>query len=95
VNGKCGKGLPGIVEGKQVRDSEQHDLEVTVRLEGANARITTTLDAQPLYEWTGPIATLSQHKAWASTAAGTLALGALAADWVLSEVKVKRLGKSE
>ena len=58
VDGKAGKDLPGVVEGKQVKDSESHNLEVMVRLNGANARITTTLDARPLYEWTGPIAIL-------------------------------------
>lgn len=92
VNGKMGKNLPGVVEGKQVKDSEQHDLEVTVRPDGANATITTTLDGQPLYEWTGPTAALSRDPAW-KTPPGTLALGSIAADWVVYEVKVKRLGK--
>ncbi len=90
VNGKMGKKLTGVVAGKQVKDSEQHDLEVTVRLDGANATITTTLDDQPLYGWTGPTAALSQDPAW-KTPPGTLALGTLAADWVVYEVKVKRL----
>ena len=84
------KTCPESWQGKQVKDSEPHDLEVTVRLDGANATITTTLDGQPLYEWTGPTAALSQHKNWASTPPGTLALGTFAADWVVSEVKVKR-----
>ena len=56
ANGKQGKDLPGVVERKQVNDSEPHDLEVTVRLDGANATITTTLDTRTLYEWTGPTA---------------------------------------
>ncbi len=90
ANGKWGKGLPGALAGKQVKDSDQHDLEVTVRLNGANATITVTLDDQPLYEWTGPIAALSQHSLW-KTAPGSLALGTMAADWVVYEVKVKRL----
>jgi WD40 repeat protein len=90
VNGKMGKNLPGVVEGKQVKDSEQHDLEVTVRLDGANAIITTTLDGQPLYEWTGATAALSHDPAW-KTPPGNLALGSIAADWVVYGVKVKRL----
>ncbi len=93
VNGKSGKDLPGVVEGKQLKDSEPHDLEVTVRLEGDNATITTTLDAKPLYEWTGLIAALSLDSGWATTVPGTLALGTTAANWVVSEVKVKRLEK--
>ncbi|MBI3879085.1 MAG: protein kinase [Verrucomicrobia bacterium] len=92
VNDKLGKNVPGALHGKQVKDSEQHDLEVSVRLDGTNATITTTLDGQPLYEWTGPTAALSQHENW-KTPPGTLALGSIAADWVVYEVKVKRLGK--
>jgi hypothetical protein len=90
VDGKYGKDLPGAVEGKQVKDSEPHDLEVTVRLDGANAKITTTLDGQPLYEWTGPTAALSQLPSW-KTPPGTLALGTFAGGWAVSEVKLKRL----
>ena len=90
VNGKLGKDLPGVIEGKQVKDSEQHDLEVTVRLVGPSAVITTTLDDQRLYEWAGPVSSLSQHPSWNSPP-GTLALGTATADWVVSEVKVKRL----
>ncbi|MEQ1862249.1 MAG: hypothetical protein ABMA13_20215, partial [Chthoniobacteraceae bacterium] len=92
VNGKFGKDLPGAVQGKQVKDSEPHDLEVTVRLAGPSAVITTTLDGQPLYEWAGPVSSLSQHSDWKGPP-GTLALGAFADDWVVSEVKVKRLEK--
>ena len=94
VNGMVGKTLPGVVEGKQVKDSEPHDLELTVRLDGANATITTTLDAKPLYEWTGPTAALSQTKVWATTPPGSLALGAVTANWVVSEIKLKRLGEA-
>jgi hypothetical protein len=91
VDGKWGSALPGSLPGKQLKDSEQHSLEVTVRLDGAKARITTTLDGRPLYEWTGPTTALSQHTAWATTEIGTLALGTMANDWVVYEVKVKRL----
>ncbi len=91
VNGKNGKNLPGVVEGKQVNDTEPHDLEVTVRLDGANATIAATLDGQPLYEWTGPTAALSQFKLWATTKPGSLALGTWGGGWVVSEVKLKRL----
>jgi hypothetical protein len=62
---------------------------VSVRLDGVNATITTTLDSRSFFEWNGPIAALSQHKAWA-TAPGELALGSYAPGWVVSEVKVKR-----
>lgn len=91
VNGKTGKDFPGVVVGKQVKDSDQHDIEVTVRLEGTNANITATLDGQPLYEWTGANAGLSQGESWAATPPGALALGTFAADWVVYEVQAKRL----
>ncbi len=91
VNGKLGKDLPGVVVGKQVNDTEPHDLEVTVLLAGENATIATTLDGEPLYEWTGPTAALRQTKAWATTEPGALALGTYAGGWAVSEVKVKRL----
>jgi len=52
----------------------------------------TTLDGQPLYEWTGPAAMLDQRKGWADAAKpGTLALGTQSNSWAVSEVKVKRL----
>jgi len=91
VNGKGGKDAPGVVEGKQIKDSEPHDLEVSVRLGGVNATISTTLDSRPLYAWAGPIAALSQNTAWATTEPGFLALGTHAGGWAVSEVKVKRL----
>lgn len=91
VNGKAGKEMPGVVKGKQINDTEPHELEVTVRLAGENATITTTLDTRPLYEWTGPTIALSQSKPWATTEPGALALGTYAGGWAVSEVKVKRL----
>ncbi|HRK13290.1 MAG TPA: serine/threonine-protein kinase [Prosthecobacter sp.] len=91
VNGKFGKDLPGVVEGKQVNDTEPHTFEMTVRLAGANATITTTLDGKPLYEWTGPITDLSEASWWATTKPGALSLGSYAGGWAVSEVKVKRL----
>ena len=78
VNGKRGKELPGVVVGKPIKDSQSHDLEVTVRLDGRNATITTTLDTRPLYTWTGPTAALSQHSGWATTEPAALALGTVA-----------------
>ncbi len=90
VDGKLVKDVPGAVHGKQVNDSDQHDLEVTVRLTGTAAVITSTLDGQLLYEWAGPTAALSLSPSW-QTAPGILSLGTMAADWVVYEVKVKRL----
>jgi len=92
VNGKHGTTLPGSAHGKLVKDSEQHDLEVTVRLFGANTIITATVDGQPVYEWSGAIAALGNTGPWRSTLApGTITLGAVGADWAVYEVKVKRL----
>src|SRR5205823_2723875 len=79
ANGKAGKSLPGVVEGKQVKDSAPHDLEITVQLAGAESTITTTLDTRPLYEWRGPIAALDQYSGWATNVPGALAFGTTAA----------------
>ena len=73
-----------------MNDTEPHDLEVTVRLDGVNVTITTTLDNKPLYTWTGPAAALSQMKGWATTEPGSLALGTYAGGWAVSEVKPLR-----
>jgi hypothetical protein len=91
VNGKIGADVPGAVAGKQVNDSGRHDLEITVRLNGQNTNISTMLDGRPQYQWTGPIAALSQYSPWATTPPGSLALGTNTARWVVSEVMAKRL----
>ncbi len=94
VDGTWGNKLPGATAGKQVKDFELHDLEVSVRLAASNVTITTTLDGYPLYEWSGPTASLSMDSNWvAKIPSGTLALGAFTDDWEVSELKVKRLGK--
>ena len=91
VDGKCGQSLPGIVKGKQIKDAEPHDLDVTVRLDGANAAITTTLDTRPLYAWTGPTAVLSQYTGWAASPSGFIAVSTVTDDWVVSEVKAQHI----
>ena len=90
VQGKALRDLPGVVRGKQFKDADQHDLEITVRLDGSNANITATLDGQPLFQWTGPVSDLSVEPRWA-TPAGSLGVGSNSIDWVVYEVKVKRL----
>jgi WD40 repeat protein len=91
VNGKYGQDLPSAVEGKQVKDPEPHVLEITVRLDGSKAAISSTLNGKLLSEWAGPIAALSQHPSWTNTEPGYLALGTYEAGWAVSEVKLKRL----
>ncbi len=90
VDGKTTDKLPDSLRGKLVKDSEQHDLEVAVRLDSSMATITATLDGQPLYQWTGQTEALSPSANWGAPPS-SLALGTEAADWVVSEVKVKRL----
>ena len=79
------------MDGKQVKDTTAHDLEVTVRLEGTNTTITATLDSRPLYQWTGPSAALTQDRGWATIDCGALGLGTYSGGWAVSEVKVRRL----
>ena len=80
VNGRAAGNLPGTVHGKVVKDSEPHDLEVTVRLDGANATVNVQFDDRPLYEWTGPTAALGLDPGWRTTPRGTFDLGTFAAD---------------
>jgi hypothetical protein len=91
VNGVRPDKLPGSLHGPQVKPGETHELEVTVRPEGPDAKISTTLDARPFYEWTGPIATLSAPWwAWI-TSPGSPGLGSVTDGWTVSEVKARRL----
>ena len=91
VNKQAVTDAPGKVRGRQVNDADPHELEATVRIEGTNAKISVALDSRPFYEWAGPTASLSLSPAWATTPPGSLALGARANDWVVSEVKAQRL----
>jgi hypothetical protein len=92
VEGKSLSESPGASREQQIKDSEPHDLELSVRLSARTAQITATLDDRPLYEWSGLAATLSLgNNQWPSPAQPTLHLGASTADWVVSAVKVKRL----
>ncbi|MDP1589977.1 MAG: WD40 repeat domain-containing serine/threonine-protein kinase [Prosthecobacter sp.] len=92
INGKTGKESPGAVPGRQVRDTAEHVLEVSVSLAGSNCTITALLDGKPLYEWSGPHANLSRLSVW-TTPPGTLSLGTLSGNWSVSEVKMRRLEK--
>lgn len=87
------KDLPGVVNGKQITDTNIHELEVTVQLADANATINVSLDNSPLYKWTGQYASLSQHSAWA-TEPRVIGLGALTPNWAIHEVKVRRLAEA-
>jgi WD40 repeat protein len=89
VDGREWKDLPEAVHGKQVKDADQHDLEVAVSLNAPNATITILLDTEILYRWTGRTDALSQHEDWKNPF-GSLALGNYSADWVVSALKVKR-----
>jgi hypothetical protein len=91
VNGKLGRDIPGVVVGELINDTAPHDLEVTVRLNGENATITAMLDGKPIYEWTGPTSALSLYPSWSTSEQGTIAFGAYAGGWAVSEVKLKRL----
>ncbi|HEY1048678.1 MAG TPA: WD40 repeat domain-containing protein, partial [Prosthecobacter sp.] len=90
IDGKSLKDLPYAVRGKLVKDAEQHDLEVTVRLNGDNVTLSATLDDKPLCEWSGHAAALNQHPDW-NTPQGTLMLSTQTSDWVVHDAKLKRL----
>jgi serine/threonine protein kinase/WD40 repeat protein len=91
VGRKFGAQLSGVVKGFHLADAGKHELTVAVKLVGADARITATLDDQPLYEWLGPIAALERHEHWSSAPPGQIALGSYGPVWVVDAVKVTRL----
>lgn len=91
INGERPESAPGTVKGKVVKDSETHELELTVRLEGVNVRFEARLDDQPLYQWSGPVSELRLVKEWQTAPPGVIALGTHSADWLVYAVKVKRL----
>lgn len=91
VDGKNGVDAPGAVAGIQIVDFEHHDLELTVGLQDHNATIRVTLDAKPLYRWSGPVIALSQEPKWASSEPGKLGFGATRDAWMVSGVKLRRL----
>ena len=93
VDGKIGYDNPDVLRGEQVKDSDSHELEITVRLSARSAQITATLDDRPLYEWTGLPTSLNLVAGYQSPAQPLLHLGATGANWVVSAVKVKRLEK--
>ncbi len=92
LNTASGSDGAGPVKGQVLKDSELHELELTVRLDGDNARFEARLDEQPLYQWSGPVAELrAQLKEWGSVPAESIGLGTHRPDWVVYAVKVKRL----
>ena len=90
VNGKSAYDVPGAVHSKVVQDAEQHELELSIRLEGDQTKFTATLDEKPFYEWAGPTAALAIWEKYAAPPK-SLSLTTHAADWMVYEVKVKRL----
>jgi hypothetical protein len=91
VDGKGADRAPGSLNGKQVKDSKPHNLELTVRLNGANATISVLLDKRPFYEWNGAITAVGPS--WLPAAPlGTIGIGTNTDDWQVSDLKVRRLG---
>ena len=63
VKGKRANELPGAVAGRaKFKDSEPHELEVSVRLEGANAKISALLDTKRLTNGLAPSPISANHR---------------------------------
>ncbi len=93
VDGKPVNESPGVLREQEIKDTEPHELEITVRLSARTSQIEVTLDSQQLYEWSGSTSSLSHGGSWPQLPQPALHLGASFADWVVSAVKVKRLAK--
>jgi formylglycine-generating enzyme required for sulfatase activity/predicted Ser/Thr protein kinase len=94
VDGKIDRNAPGAVEGRQIKDGERHELEVNVRLRGANVTITSLLDSKPLHLWAGPIASLSHNPRFVPDDAGRIALAAAGDEWLVLEARAMRVDTS-
>lgn len=79
----------GVLQGRQIKDSNPHKLVIIVRREADKARIESMLDGQPLYQWTGELDKIELPK-W-PIEPGHLGLGTHKDDWTVSEVMVKPL----
>ena len=93
LDGRESATVPGAVKGKQIKDREPHDLELTVQRSGADVRFESQMDGHPLFQWSGPASSLGLPKEWGAIPPGHLGLGSFRSDWVVCEVKVKRLEK--
>ncbi len=89
-DGRLGRDGPGVSLGKKVRDDAVHALELTFRLEGADAHFTATLDGAPVCTWSGPMASLSVNAYW-PVVPGVITLGTNGTSWEVSEFKLRRL----
>jgi WD40 repeat protein len=90
IDRKEGKDLPDAVKGKVIPDANEHDLEITVRLDGPNATVTASFDGSPLYHWIGPHSAPQASDRW-PVVPGNLEIGSMSGDWVVYEIKLKRL----
>jgi tetratricopeptide (TPR) repeat protein len=76
-------------------DGNRHELEVTVRLSGDEARVEASLDGGPcLVPWKGPQAALLPPPYWHVPAGATLAIGAHDAGVTFHSLRVRTLGGS-
>ena len=89
-DGRLGRDGPGVSLGKKVRDHAVHALELSFRLEGADAHFTATLDGTTGCTWSGPVASLGVNAYW-SVVHGVITLGTNGTSWEVSELKLRRL----
>jgi hypothetical protein len=79
--------------GGLVKDTAKHELEITARLNGANAQVIVTLDGQPVCEWRGPLTDIDSNPRLATVRSpypGSIAVSARAG-WAVLEAKVRRI----
>lgn len=89
-DGRLGREGNGVTIGEKVRDSTAHALELTFRLEGADAHFTATLDGATVCTWSGPIASLGANVYW-TVVPGVITIGTNGTSWEVSELKLRRL----
>jgi WD40 repeat protein len=91
VDGKKAKQVPGSIHGLLWKEQELHDLQISVKLAGANANIACALDGKQFYSWSGPVDKLSMEPNRPQPLSGAIGIEAGAPGWQVLAIKVKRL----
>ena len=82
---------PKAIKGKLIKEDGVHLFDLVVVHSGLTSEIIIRLNSQPLYRWEGPTSSLSMSPRITGIAPGQINLGSHYAEWVVTEMRVRRL----
>jgi serine/threonine protein kinase/WD40 repeat protein len=82
---------PKAIKGKLIKEDGVHLFDLVVVHSGLTSEIIIQLNSQPLYRWEGPTSSLSMSPRITGIAPGQINLGSHYAEWVVTEMRVRRL----